>query len=157
MFYEGKQLTKSEEKLPEEQELREFLARRAQSLRAAEPKAAKGKLMLGLHAPEYLSFELEVSLDKLPALLNECRAQETRWVELRKMNVAVKEQTAKAETETETQSKPKPKSKSQRDRGRQWTLCSKARRRKLQASRQRRRRRASSLSEIRRNCPGQIR
>jgi hypothetical protein len=60
------QLTKSGKK-SEEQELQELLARRAQSLKAAEPKAAKGE-MSGLDRPELVSFEVETSLLKYPTL-----------------------------------------------------------------------------------------
>jgi hypothetical protein len=86
------QLTKPEKKSPEE--LREFLAGRAQTLKDAAPKAAKGK-MSGLDLPDQITFELEISLMKYPTLYSEYEAQETRWGELEEMDLAVKEQKVK--------------------------------------------------------------
>ena len=60
-------------KKSEEQEPREFLAGRAQILKAAEPKAAKGE-MEGIDEPGETSLELDTSLEKYPELYAELEA-----------------------------------------------------------------------------------
>jgi hypothetical protein len=67
--------------------------------------------MSGLDWPDQISFELEISLPKYPTLDNEYEAQETRWGELERMDLAAKEQKAKAKAKAGTESKPKPKPK----------------------------------------------